>query len=226
MFEEQERFIKNLVTISPQEQKQLAAKSVFISGCGGLGGFVGEYLTRLGLGSLVFCDFDKFELDNMNRQLLCIGETLGKNKAMTATERSLAINPSIKARAVTQKLTKDNADSIISGCDLVVDALDNIADRIMLENAAQKNGVPLISAAVKGYMGQVVVSLPGDFTVFKLYDNYTERKEVGTLSLVAGITAGYAATEAIKLLSGDNSGSKRVLIIDTFNRRLETITLK
>ncbi|MGI6745056.1 MAG: hypothetical protein ACOX45_02575 [Acutalibacteraceae bacterium] len=75
-------------------------------------------------------------------------------------------------------------------------------------------------------MGQVVVSLPGDFTVFKLYDNYTERKEVGTLSLVAGITAGYAATEAIKLLSGDNSGSKRVLIIDTFNRRLETITLK
>ncbi|MGI6745055.1 MAG: HesA/MoeB/ThiF family protein [Acutalibacteraceae bacterium] len=138
MFEEQERFIKNLVTISPQEQKQLAAKSVFISGCGGLGGFVGEYLTRLGLGSLVFCDFDKFELDNMNRQLLCTGETLGKNKAITATERSLAINPSIKARAVTQKLTKDNADSIISGCDLVVDALDNIADRIMLEKAAQK----------------------------------------------------------------------------------------
>ncbi len=226
MSDEQERFTKNLVTISKEEQRQLTAKSVLIAGCGGLGGFVGEYLTRLGLGSLIFCDFDNFEPDNMNRQLLCTEETLGENKAVTAAERSLAINPALHAKAITQRLTTENADGFISGCDLVVDALDNITDRITLEKATHKNGVPLISAAVMGYRGQVAVSLPGDFTVFKLYDQYTEEREVGTLSFVAGITAGYAASEAIKLLSGDESGSKRVLIIDTFNRRLETIVLK
>ncbi len=226
MNENCKRFFNNLLTISRQEQKQLAQKSVLIAGCGGLGGFVGEYLTRLGLGSVFYCDFDEFELGNINRQLLCTEKTLGKNKAVAAKERSLSINPSVNAKALTQRITKDNADGIILGCDLIVDALDNIADRIMLEKAAHKNLVPIISVAVKGYMGQVAVSLPGDFTVFKMYDNYKEKKEIGTLSFVAGITSGLAAREVVRLLFGDNCGSRRVLIIDTLNSKLETITLK
>lgn len=220
------RFDKNTDTLSENEQKLLFGKSVLIAGCGGLGGFVGEYLARLGIGSLIFCDGDSFELSNINRQLLCTTETLGKNKALQAKARCLSINPDIRVKAVEERLTSQNIGGVMSQCDIAVDALDRSADRLMLEQAAEKNGVPLISAAVTGFQGQAAVSFPGDRTVLKLYGGYEEKNNTGTVSFAAGIVAGYAASEALKVLLGDKSGRKSVLFIDVLKKTLETIKLK
>lgn len=220
------RFYKNTETLSENEQKLLFNKSVLIAGCGGLGGFVGEYLVRLGVGSLIFCDGDSFELSNTNRQLLCTTETLGKNKASQATARSLSINPDIKVKAVEERLTPQNIDGIMSQCDIAVDALDSFAGRLMLEKAAERNAVPLISSGVTGFQGQVAVSFPGDRTVSKLYGGYKEKNNTGTVSFAAGIVAGYAASEALKVLLGDKSGQKSVLFIDVLKNTLETVRLK
>lgn len=221
-----ERFIKNIDVISEIEQKRLFNKSVLIVGCGGLGGFVGEYAARLGVGELTFCDYDSFELSNTNRQLLCTEDTLKENKAAEAKNRSLLINPNIRVKAITEKITQENINDILSEIDLVIDALDNAKDRITLEKYTSNNNIPLISAAVTGLVGQVAVSLPGDMTVHKLFDGYDEKEKKSTLSFAAGIVAGYAVNEALKVLIGKSKTGKKVVFIDLQNNTVEAVQLK
>lgn len=226
MEENLERFIKNIDVISEIEQKRLFNKSVLIVGCGGLGGFVGEYAARLGVGELTFCDYDSFELSNTNRQLLCTEDTLKENKAAEAKNRSLLINPNIRVKAITEKITQENINDILSEIDLVIDALDNAKDRITLEKYTSNNNIPLISAAVTGLVGQVAVSLPGDMTVHKLFDGYDEKEKKSTLSFAAGIVAGYAVNEALKVLIGKSKTGKKVVFIDLQNNTVEAVQLK
>ncbi|HZK20755.1 MAG TPA: ThiF family adenylyltransferase [Oscillospiraceae bacterium] len=221
-----ERFIKNIDVISQKEQELLFDKSVLIAGCGGLGGFIGEYLTRLGIGSLTFCDFDSFENTNMNRQLLCTEQTLEKSKAHEAKNRSLLINPNINVKVLGSKLTYENTQDILSQVDLVIDALDNAKDRIMLEKFASNKNIPLISAAVTGLSGQVAVSFPGDMTVFKLFDGYDKEEKQSTLSFAAGVIAGFAANEALKTLLKKHCTGKRVIFINLEDNTVETVQIK
>ena len=226
MKEKLNRFIKNTDVISEKEQKQLFNKSVLIAGCGGLGGFVGEYITRLGIGTLILCDYDSFEHSNTNRQLLCTEDTLKKNKAAEAEKRSYLINPNINVIAITEKLTEKNINDILSQADMVIDALDNTKDRIMLEKFASNKNIPLISAAVTGLMGQVAVSLPGDMTVFKLFDGYDEKEKQSTLSFAAGIVAGYAVNEALNIMLKKQHTRKSVMFIVLQNNTVERVQIK
>lgn len=221
-----DRFIKNIDVISEKEQAQLFNKSVLIAGCGGLGGFVGEYLTRLGIGTLIFCDYDSFEFSNTNRQILCTEETLKNNKAVEAKKRSLLINPKINTKAISEKLTNKNINDILSQVDMVIDALDNIKDRIMLEKFTSNKNIPLISAAVTGLMGQVAISLPGDMTVYKLFDGYDGGEKQSTLSYAAGIVAGYAVNEALNIMLKKQHTRKKVVFINLENNTLETVQIK
>ena len=98
------RFIRNLPTLTEAEQAVLGEKRVFIAGCGGLGGFLAEFLVRAGVGHITAADCDRFEYSNRNRQLLSLESTLGESKVLTAAARARDINPSVDFRPVEVRL--------------------------------------------------------------------------------------------------------------------------
>ena len=162
-------YTRNIPAISAEEQEILSTRSVLVVGCGGLGGYAVEYLSRLGVGRIVAVDGDSFSETNLNRQILSQTATLGKSKSEVAVERVHSINPDIEAIAVSDFLTADNAQSLLEGIDLTIDALDNVSARLILEDACAKAGINIVHGAVQGWNLQATVVLPGSNTLHSLY---------------------------------------------------------
>ena len=155
------RFIRNIPTLTEAEQAVLAEKRVFLAGCGGLGGFLSEFLVRAGVGHVVAADCDSFEYSNRNRQLLSLESTLGQSKVLTAAARARDVNPAVDFRPVEARLDAENLPPLLTGCDLALDALDNVPVRLALEDACAEKGIPLVHGAVHGWAAQAAVVLPG-----------------------------------------------------------------
>lgn len=194
------RFIRNLPTLSEAEQVQLREKRVFVAGCGGLGGFVLEFLARAGIGAIVAADCDSFAYSNRNRQLLSLESTLGQSKVQTAAARVRDIQPEVQFTAVEARLDAENLPALLAGCDLVLDALDNIPGRLALEDACAEKGLYLVHGAVHGWAGQAAVVLPGSGLLHRLYAGCDGSTDSSVLSPVPAMCAAIQVAEAIKLL--------------------------
>jgi molybdopterin/thiamine biosynthesis adenylyltransferase len=134
------RYERNAPAISQEEQNLLAAKRVLVAGCGGLGGYIVELLARTGVGNLTVVDGDVFADSNLNRQLFSTAETLGQPKPLCAVRRIAVVNGEVNIVPVCSNITEQNADQLLRGQDIAVDALDNGASRIILAAAARKAG--------------------------------------------------------------------------------------
>jgi len=165
------RYLRNRETISLKEQLRLAESRVAVIGAGGLGGQVVLLLARIGIGHLVIIDRDVFEETNLNRQALCTINTLGKSKAKEALASVGAVNPGIKVSAYPVKLGYSNAFEMLSGSDVIVDGLDNVSDRFVLEEICKKLSIPLIHGALAGFEGRVMTIFPDDPGLKNLYGN-------------------------------------------------------
>ena len=212
------RYLRNHDAISEAEQAILAQKRVLVVGCGGLGGYVIECLARIGVGYLRVVDGDVFDETNLNRQLLSSSMNLGRPKTLAAQQRVMAVNPLVEVEAFQTLLTDENAVPLLDGCDVAVDALDNVPTRLLLQQAAKTAGIPLVHGAVAGWIGQVCVVQPGQELLNSLYpasmDNQGEEQETGTLSFTAALTASWQAAETVKLLLGKPGLHGEILEID------------
>lgn len=221
-----DRYQRNRDSLSETEQLVLAEKRVLVVGCGGLGGMVIENLARIGVGFLRVVDGDVFDESNLNRQILSSSMNLGRPKTLAAQQRVMAINPLVQVEPFQTFLTTDNAANLLRGCDVVVDALDNIPARLVLQQAAMVAAIPLVHGAVAGWIGQVCVVQPGQDLLNWLYpdfqENQGEEQVSGTLSFTAATTASLQAAETIKLLLGKQVLDNEVLVLDiltgTFHR--------
>ena len=197
---------RNIGAITEGEQTALQSARVCIVGCGGLGGFLVEYLGRLGVGHITAVDGDSFDRTNLNRQLLSEEGNIGLFKAAQAKERLKRVNPSVEVTAVEQFLTAENAAEILAGHQLVLDALDSIPHRLMLQRVCRELGIPLVHGAVEGWFGQVTTVFPGDNTLCRLYPGCTEEtppeRGAATLSFAPGFIASLQTGEAVKVLLG------------------------
>jgi len=187
--------------------------------CGGLGGYVIDELARLGVGKLVVLDPDVFEEHNLNRQILCTFDTLGKHKAMVAAQRVAKINPVIDVTAVAELFGADNGHRYLYGAQVAVDCLDSIPTRLELAGICSDSGVVLVHGAVAGWFGQVTVQFPGDQTLRAVYGAGAAERGVestlGNLACTVGAVASLEAAEVIKILLGDmDSLRNRQLTID------------
>ena len=216
-----ERYQRNYNTISYSEQIKLLQSSVAVIGCGGLGGNIIELLARLGIGKITLVDGDVFSENNLNRQLLCTEKNISRNKAETAAERIGQINSSIKTITYSEFIDSVNIHKIIKETDLVVDALDNISDRFILEKACKKEKIPFIYGAVEGLNGQVSTIFPQDKGLESIYGpskRYIKKKKGSRISVVSAtpaLIASFQVQEAIKvLLKRGTILRKKVLLIN------------
>ena len=140
---------------------RLAQSSALVIGAGGLGTPCLLYLAAAGVGQLTLLDDDTIEASNLARQLLYGPDDLGKSKAAVAGQKLTRQFPACRVRAYGERLTAENARAYSAGSDLVVDASDNLATRLMINDAAYGAGTPLITGAIGGTLGLVATFLDG-----------------------------------------------------------------
>ena len=214
----EERYSRSIPAVSAEEQAALAQKRVLVAGCGGLGGYLVEYLARMGVGELTAVDGDVFEPSNLNRQLLSAEALLGTSKALAARERVRAVNPAVAVRAVEAFLDEENADGLVEGQDLVLDALDNIPARLVLEDACARQGVPIVHGAIQGWSAQVAVVPPGSGALRRLYGRMAAPADKTSLPFTPAFCAAAQAAEAVKLLCGRPSVLEGKLLLADLRR--------
>lgn len=198
----EERHSRNIPALSPADMDRLAASHVLVAGCGGLGGNVIEHLARIGTGSLTVVDGDVFTVSNLNRQLLCTVENLGKSKALAAAERVRLIDPSISVTPVCEYLTEANAPALLADADIVIDCLDSARSRLMLENACADAGLVLVHGAIRGWELQAMLVPPGSGLLHELYADIPEDGPGTSLSFTPAACAAVEAALAVSYLCG------------------------
>ena len=221
----QDRYLRNVPALTEEECRLLSQKRVLIVGCGGLGGNLISILSRIGIGHLRIVDGDVFEATNLNRQLFSEIPVLGQNKARAAADRVARINPEITIEAIETFLTEENAADLLAGCDIVMDALDNIPGRRMLAAACEKAGIPLVYGAISDWVAQAALSLPGDKLVHTLYPEDVVAKDKSVLAFTPALCASLQASLCVKQLVGRPVKSGTVYYFDLLNQEYETIDL-
>jgi molybdopterin/thiamine biosynthesis adenylyltransferase len=202
------RYIRNLSSISVKDQLRLALSCVSVVGAGGLGGHILMLLARLGIGHLTVVDHDLFDESNLNSQALSSNRVLGNSKAKEAVSALNDINPGVIVTAHQVKIDNSNAEEILRGSNIIVDALDNISGRFALEEAAKKIGVPLVHGAVAGFEGQVITIFPQDLGLGNLYNrgnsvlDKTKSPEavLGVPALAPALIAVFQVMEVLKFI--------------------------
>ena len=220
------RYSRNIPALSQADCAALQGKTVAVIGCGGLGGYLIEYLTRIGIGRIRCIDGDVFEESNLNRQLLSSLAALGANKAQTAAERIKAINPQVSAEAFSVFLDNDNAKELIASCDAVLDALDSIDARRVLAKACEEEKIPYIYGAIAGWVAQAAICMPGEDLIDKLYPEDTVIKDKSVLSFTPAMCAAMQTSLCIKLLTGKPVETGVLHYTDLFYEEYTQIPIK
>lgn len=217
------RYTRNHMTITDNEQVLLGCSHVLVAGLGGLGGYVLELLLRLGVGHITGADGDHFEGSNFNRQLLATESTLGMNKARAAAKRAAEVNPQVRFTPIeafldAEWLARKNA---LKGVQVLIDALGGLSQRQMLHQAAAQAGIPVVSAGIAGFIGWVKVIRPGEVNPVDVLakqsgnedDSQSVEKLLGNLAPVASFAASLQVVLTLKLLLG-HSIPKALLVFD------------
>ncbi len=220
------RYLRNTSILSARDQLKLSQSCVAVIGAGGLGGHVITILARMGIGKLCVADPDAFEASNLNRQVLAAAETLGTNKAEAAKNMLAGINPAVTVQSFAVRLDADNAPEILAGANTVVDALDNVSDRMVLARACKTPGIPLVHAAIAGFEGQIMTIYPQDPGLERVYGETGQAFEpaaspeavMGVPGVTPAVLANLQVMETLKiLLDRGRSLRNRMLYVDLEN---------
>ena len=219
------RYERNIPALTEAECALLRKKRVLIVGCGGLGGHLIDQLARVGVGAIRAVDGDVFEASNLNRQLLSEVPLLGFGKAAAAAQRIRRVNPDTEVETIEEYLTETNAARLISGCDAVLDALDNIKSRRLLASACSRAKVPYVYGAVQGWIAQAAVSMPGDGLMEALYTQDIPLANKSVLSFTPALCASLQSALCVQLLVGRPVKSGTIFYFDLLNQEFETIPM-
>jgi len=211
-----------LTELGKKGQEKLRRSKVAVVGLGGLGTISTLYLALAGVGYLRLIDQDTVELKNLHRQILYSLDDLRYPKVETAADRIRKVNPEVKIEPVPENVNEDNVNDIICNVNCVVDGLDNMRTRYLVNRACVKNGIPYVFGAAIGMEGNLsVFSSPEtpclECVLPNLDDRYMPTCETrGVLGTTAGIIGSLQAMEAIKLLADINGSLKNKLMVCDF----------
>jgi adenylyltransferase/sulfurtransferase len=231
-----ERYARHIILkeIGGAGQQRLLDAHVGLIGAGGIGAPAIQYLAAAGVGRLTVIDDDVVSLSNLQRQVLFATGDIGTRKVEAAATAVARMNPDVQVNSVARRLDADNAAALLSGVDVLLDGSDNFATRLITADAASELKIPLVSAAVGQFDGQLGVfrGWEPDKPCYRcLVGNAPDRPDAscadqGVLGALTGVMGSLAAIETIRAIvpfGSDPAGS--LLLIDALNFRFRTLSL-
>src|SRR5215216_1029260 len=209
--EQRERYSRHLLIpeIGLEGQIKLLESKVLLLGAGGLGSPAALYLAAAGVGTLGVVDDDEVDLSNLQRQVIHTTDRIGVPKVDSAEQSITAINPDVKVVKYKTRLDASNIMEIIDGYDVIVDGVDNFPTRYLLNDASVRLGIPVVSASILGFDGQLSVFKPHDGPCYRCLYPVPPPAELapscganGVLGVLPGTMGMLQATEVIKLVTG------------------------
>ncbi len=213
---EKRRYIRQLRIegFGEKAQEKLKSARVLVAGAGGLGCSVSLYLAAAGIGGMRIADHGEVELSNLNRQIAYTEDDIGASKVEAIAKRIAGLNGGVRVEPLHLSLDEGSLPSVVEGCGLIVDALDNLPTRYALNRAALRLGVPIIHGAALGFFGQIMTVVPGETPCLMcLYRNREAPGETPVIGVAPGVIGLLQATEAIKFLTGLGRQLRGVLLV-------------
>ena len=190
--------------IGEEGQKKIKGAKVFVAGIGGLGSISSYYLAAAGIGYLKIVDRDKVDCSNLNRQIIHWTSDIGEWKPDSGRKKLRSLNPHPEIDAVRAEITGENCAELIGDCDLIVDAMDNMKGRRVLNAASIKLGIPYVYGAVHQLDGMATTFIPGKTPCLECVfpDGRAELSQAppGILGPVPGVISCIQTIEAVKII--------------------------
>ncbi len=209
--EQRERYSRHMLVpeIGMEGQQKLLDAKVLLLGAGGLGSPTALYLAAAGVGTIGIVDDDVVDLSNLQRQVIHTTDRIGTPKVDSAEESMNAINPGVDVVKHQTRLDASNIMEIISGYDVIVDGVDNFPTRYLLNDATVRLQIPVVSASILGFDGQLSVFAPYDGPCYRCLYPVPPPAELapscganGVLGVLPGTMGLLQATEVVKLVVG------------------------
>ena len=212
-------------------QRKIMAARVLVAGAGGLGSPVIQYLAASGVGTLAVADFDRVEIHNLNRQTIHQETQIGNAKVASAADFVRGLNSGINFIPLNQKITAENANTLLAGFDIVIDGSDNFASRYVINDACVALGKPLVYGSIFGFEGQLAVfnyrgggNLRDLFPEAPAADHLPDCDSNGVLGPLPGIIGAMMAMQALKIITGLPVNTNTLMIMDTYQSRVDYIS--
>jgi molybdopterin/thiamine biosynthesis adenylyltransferase/rhodanese-related sulfurtransferase len=209
--EQRDRYSRHILIpeIGESGQRALLEAKVLLLGAGGLGSPTALYLAAAGVGTLGIVDNDVVDLSNLQRQVIHSTQRIGIPKVDSAEESIHALNPDVNVVKYQTRLDASNIMEIISGWDIIVDGVDNFPTRYLLNDASVRLRIPVVSASILGFDGQLSVFKPYDGPCYRCLFSEPPPAELapscganGVLGVLPGTMGLLQATEVVKLIVG------------------------
>lgn len=200
------RYSRQIMYSDFEEKGQIKLKKshVVVAGIGGLGTTASIYLAAAGIGHITLVDSDRVQLSNLNRQILFYEEDIGDKKPFIAAQKLAKFNSGVEITALSKKITKENVKDIIRDANVVIDALDNLDTRFILNKACVDQKIPFIHGGIYGLLGEITTIIPGETPCLScIFPNIRRKKSTfPVFGVTPALVAVLQVSETIKLLAG------------------------
>ena len=231
--EQRERYSRHLLIpeIGIEGQQKLLDAKVLLLGAGGLGSPTALYLAAAGVGTLGIVDDDDVDLSNLQRQVIHSTQRIGIPKVDSAEESIHALNPDVNVVKYPLRIDASNIMEIIEGYDVIVDGVDNFPTRYLLNDASVRLRIPVVSASILGFDGQLSVFAPYEGPCYRCLFREPPPAELapscganGVLGVLPGTMGLLQATEVVKLIVGIGEPAiGRLLLYDALGATLTEV---
>jgi molybdopterin-synthase adenylyltransferase len=232
-----DRYARHIVLrdIGGAGQARLLNSHALLIGAGGIGSPAIQYLAAAGVGTISVIDDDAISLSNLQRQVLYSETQIGEAKVEAAAEAVHRLNPDVAFHALRHRIDHATTSDILNGVDVVIDGSDNFATRLIVNDLCLSAKVPLVSAAIGQFHGQIgtFTGWQDDAPCYRCFvgdahdpDDCDDCATQGVLGAMCGLMGSFAAMEAIRVLTGFGENQKGKLhIFDGMTPSMRSIKL-
>jgi len=199
-------------------QRRLKEATVLVSRIGGVGGTAALYLAAAGVGRLVLAHAGPIRRNDLNRQILMATPAIGRPRIEVAAERLAAVNPHVVVETVAENVSEANAGGLVAGCSVAVGAAPLFAERLALNAAAMRAGIPLVDAAMFDMEVRLFTVMPGGRPCLACLCPEPPpqwQRKFPVLGAISGVAGSLAAAEAVRIIAGEAAaGAGRLFVLD------------